>query len=120
MGANIRKHVYNEWSSFSGSPDLRDKMMGGLRGIVKYLRSSGAVFVYVLVIYFLLMVHQVADNADTAENADSDAVYAVNADYTDNAAPHRLRSHFLLMIHRIVDNIRTGFQFGRIHKISKV
>jgi len=33
-------------------------MMGGLRGIVKYLRSSGAVFVYVLVIYFLLMVHQ--------------------------------------------------------------
>ena len=99
-------------------------MMGGLRGIVKYLRSSGAVFVYVLVIYFLLMVHQVADNADnnadTAENADSDAVYAVNADYTDNAAPHRLRSHFLLMIHRIVDNIQTGFQFGRIHKISKV
>ena len=93
-------------------------MMGGLRGIVKYLRSSGAVFVYVLVIYFLLMVHQVADNADnnadTAEYADSDAVYAVNA------APHRLRSHFLLKIHWIVDNIRTGFQFGRIHKISKV
>ena len=88
--------------------------MGGLRGIVKYLRSSGAIFVYVLVIYFLLMVHQVADNADnnadTAEYADSDAVYAVNA------APHRL----LLKIHRIVDNIRTGFQFGRIHKISKV
>ena len=99
-------------------------MMGGLRGIVKYLRSSGAVFVYVLVIYFLLMVHQVADNADdnadTDENADSDTVYAVNADYADNAAPHRLRSHFLLMIHRIVDNIQTGFQFGRIHKISKV
>ena len=85
--------------------------MGGLRGIVKYLRSSGAVFVYVLVIYFLLMVHQVADNAD---NADSDAVNA------DNAVPHRLRSHFLLMIHRVVDNIQTGFQFGRIHKIWKV
>ena len=86
-------------------------MMGGLRGIVKYLRSSGAVFVYVLVIYFLLMVHQVADNADN----DAD-----NADYAVNAAPHRLRSHFLLMIHRVVDNIQTGFQFGRIHKIWKV
>ena len=95
--------------------------MGGLRGIVKYLRSSGAVFVYVLVIYFLLMVHQVADNADNdADNDDNADNHAVNADYADNAAPHRLRSHFLLMIHRIVDNIRTGFQFGRIHKISKV
>ena len=51
------------------------------------------------------------------DNADN---HAVNADYADNAAPHRLRSHFLLMIHRIVDNIQTGFQFGRIHKISKV
>ena len=96
-------------------------MMGGLRGIVKYLRSSGAVFVYVLVIYFLLMVHQVADNADNdADNDDNADNHAVNADYADNAAPHRLRSHFLLMIHRIVDNIQTGFQFGRIHKISKV
>ena len=96
-------------------------MMGGLRGIVKYLRSSGAIFVYVLVIYFLLMVHQVADNADNdADNDDNADNHAVNADYADNAAPHRLRSHFLLMIHRIVDNIQTGFQFGRIHKISKV
>ena len=93
-------------------------MMGGLRGIVKYLRSSGAVFVYVLIIYFLLMVHQVADNdADNAENADNDAV---NADYAVNSAPHCLSSHFLLLIHWVVDNIRTGFQFGRIHKISKV
>ena len=96
-------------------------MMGGLRGIVKYLRSSGAIFVYVLVIYFLLMVHQVADNADNdADNDDNADNHAVNADYADNAAPHRLRSHFLLMIHRIVDNIQTGFQFVRIHKISKV
>ena len=96
---------------FSGPPGLRGKMTGGLRGVVKYLRSSGAVFVYVLVIYFLLMVHQVADNADNDP---------VNADYAANSAPHRLHFHFLLMIHRIVDNIRTGFQFGRIHKISKV
>ena len=95
--------------------------MGGLRGIVKYLRSSGAIFVYVLVIYFLLMVHQVADNADNdADNDDNADNHAVNADYADNAAPHRLRSHFLLKIHWIVDNIRTVFQFGRIHKISKV
>ena len=34
-------------------------MVGGLRGLVKHLRSSTAVFVYVLALYFLLMVHQV-------------------------------------------------------------
>ena len=34
-------------------------MFGGLRGLVKHLRSSTAVFVYVLALYFLLMVHQV-------------------------------------------------------------
>jgi len=33
-------------------------MFGGLRGLVKHLRSSTAVFVYVLTLYFILMVHQ--------------------------------------------------------------
>ena len=36
-----------------------ETMVGGLRGLVKHLRSSSAVFVYVLVLYFLLMIHQV-------------------------------------------------------------
>ena len=34
-------------------------MMGGLRSLVKHLRSSTAVFVYVLALYFILMIHQV-------------------------------------------------------------
>ena len=34
-------------------------MIGGLRSLVKHLRSSTAVFVYVLALYFILMIHQV-------------------------------------------------------------
>ena len=38
-------------------------MFGGLRGLVKHLRSSSAVFVYVIALYFILMVHQVPISA---------------------------------------------------------
>ena len=33
--------------------------MGGLRVVAKHLRSSQAVFIYVVCLYFLVMVHQV-------------------------------------------------------------
>ena len=55
---------YQSHVSLFPAPDyLWTTMFGGLRGLVKHLRSSTAVFVYVIALYFILMVHQVPISA---------------------------------------------------------
>ena len=56
---------YQSHVSLFPAPDQQcwATMFGGLRGLVKHLRSSTAVFVYVIALYFILMVHQVTISA---------------------------------------------------------